>query len=157
MGLWSTILMTSTSLSTQTSIRPLSMEYTLFTICSFKPSKPASSTENRTHHFIFFLFLNTFYLHTGTYQWQKYTLAIIMQYLKIYKPNKSVETFRSRSLCCRRSSSDTLFPWKVILMVFDSFPRMPDATNLKVEAGRSQTVTIGIMEAGDKPSSVQGV
>lgn len=74
-----------------------------------------------------------------------------------YKPNKSVETFRSRSLCCRRSSSDTLFPWKVILMVFDSFPRMPDATNLKVEAGRSQTVTIGIMEAGDKPSSVQVV
>lgn len=79
-----------------------------------------------------------------------------MQCLKIYKPNKSVETFRSRSLCCRRSSSDTLFPWKVILMVFDSFPRMPDATNLKVEAGRSQTVTIGIMEAGDKPSSVHG-
>lgn len=76
---------------------------------------------------------------------------------KIYKPNKSVETVLFRSVCCLRSSSETLFPWNVILMVFVSFPRMPDATNLKVEAGRSQTVAIGIIEAGTRPSSVQGL
>lgn len=77
--------------------------------------------------------------------------------MPIYKPNKSVETVLFRSVCCLRSSSETLFPWNVILMVFVSFPRMPDATNLKVEAGRSQTVTIGIIEAGTRPSSVQGL